>query len=144
MAETNPNDLRDSCGASSVHHTLVTLPPIWWHFVGISDAFGCQLNSMFSCLVFTCDPPTLRIKACRTPPFLQLCMSSFLSFFLSSFLPYFRTFYPRGRFTSPLGEVYLPPYPPPGHQLATLFPNRRPRNLFFRCQFSHRFLMTVW
>ena len=63
-------------------------------------------------------PPTLRVRACRTPPFLKMLLSSFLSFSLSSFLPFFRTSYPLGgRFTSPL-------YPPPGHQLENLFRGR--------------------
>ena len=63
----------------------------------------------------TCSPPTLRVRASR--PFLK---SSNISFFLSFFLPFFfSTFLPNLLLAR--GEVYRPPYPPPGHQLEKPF-----------------------
>ena len=57
------------------------------------------------------NPPTRRVRACRTPR-----LSSNLQIFLSSFLIFFLS-YPRGK-------VYLPLYRPPGLQPENLFRTR--------------------
>ena len=84
-----------------------------------------------------CNPPTLWVKACR--PFFKssnISNTFFLPFFLSSFLPFFRAPYPRGgMFTSPLAPLLAT-----GSRIS--FVPGRPRNSFFRCQFSYRFWMT--
>jgi hypothetical protein len=80
------------------------------------------------------NPPTHRVGACRPFPVRQIFNCSFLPSFLSSFLLFFLSSEP----PTPRGEIYLPPFTP---LLATsslqLFVPGPPRNLFFRCQFSH-------
>ena len=68
-------------------------------------------------------PPGRACRARRLPTYLPTYLpTSFLLFFFSSFLP---------NLLPPRGEVYLPPYPPPGTSQGCVLAIGPPRNLLF-------------